>query len=185
MLFFLFAVMFLSCDEYTPKPEGYRRIVRQQAVPVRLDNPKFSFLYSGDTGIEYLKSESGSGIWFNILYPDYNAILYCTYMQLSSEQDLSKMSDDSYKLAYSHASVAQGISQTRFVDSLNHTFGIIYDIQGSVASPLQFYATDNASGFLRGSLYFSNAANADSVAPVVTFVKDDIIRIMETLVWMK
>lgn len=182
ILYFLFVVVFLSCNEYTPKPKGYQRITRQQEDTLRLDNPKFSFLYPSDVLIEYLKPESKPEIWFNIVYPDYNAILYCTYIPLLN-QDLPKILDDSYQLAYSHVSMAQGISQTQFTDSLHHVHGIIYDIQGSVASPVQFYVTDNTSNFLRGSLYFGEVAKADSVAPIVSFIRNDIVRIMETLEW--
>jgi len=180
--FLLLVIMILSCNEYTPKPRGYQRIVRQQSEVVQFLNPQFSFTYPSDARIEYLKAEAQPEIWFNIFYPEYNATLYCTYIPLLN-QNLSKILDDSYQLAYSHASVAQGISQSQFSDSLHHTYGIIYDIQGSVASPVQFYVTDNTSNFLRGSLYFNEAAKSDSIAPVVGYIRNDVVRIMESLKW--
>lgn len=182
-IFCLFiATALLSCNEYTPRPKGYQRIERQQVEFTRFSNPKFSFLYPADAYIEPLISEVKPEIWFNMHYKDYNATLHCTYIPLSN-RNLHKILDDSYQLAYSHVSMAQGISQTPVSDSLHHTFGIIYDIQGSVASPVQFYVTDNTSNFLRGSLYFDATAKADSVAQVVSFIREDIVHIMESLEW--
>lgn len=184
-IFCLFIVVtLLSCNEYTPKPKGYRRVVRQPIEYIQFSNPKFSFLYPGDAYIEPLISEHKPEIWFNMHYREYNATLHCTYIPLLN-QNLNKVLDDSYHLAYSHVSVAQGIAQTQFSDSLHHTFGIIYDIQGSVASPIQFYLTDNTSNFLRGSLYFDQIAKADSVVQIVSFIRNDIIHIMESLEWPK
>ncbi len=179
-LFIVFTL--LSCNEYTPKPKGYQRVVRQPVEYIQFSNTNFSFLYPNDAYIEPLISETKPEIWFSLHYKQYNATLHCTYIPLSN-QDLNKILDDSYQLAYSHVSMAQGISQTQFSDSLHHTFGIIYDIQGFVASPVQFYITDNTSNFLRGSLYFDQMAKADSVTQVVSFIRKDIFRLMESLEW--
>lgn len=172
----------LSCNEYTPKPKGYQRVVRQPIEYIEFSNTNLSFLYPSDTYIESLISQTKSEIWFSLHYKQYNATLHCTYIPLLN-QDLNKILDDSYQLAYSHVSMAQGISQTQFSDSLHHTFGIIYDIQGAVASPVQFYVTDSTSNFLRGSLYFDQMAKADSVTQVVAFIRKDIVHLMESLEW--
>lgn len=172
----------LSCNEYTPKPKGYQRVVRPQVEVIKFSGTKFSFLYPGDTYIEPLTSEAEPELWFNLHYKQYNATLHFTYIPLST-RNLNEILDDSYRLAYSHVSMAQGISQTQFSDSLHHTFGIMYDIQGSVASPVQFYVTDNTSNFLRGSLYFDQMVKSDSVAQVVSFIRNDIVHIMESLEW--
>ena len=126
--------------------------------------------------------EDGAGYWFNILYPQYNVTLYCTYIPVTKES-LPKALDDSYQLAYGHVSQADGISGKQYVDSLNCKTGIIYDIRGQVAVPLQFYVTDSKSHFLRGSLYFDHKVNIDSVSPVIDFVRDDIVYILESLEW--
>lgn len=179
----LFIVLILlSCTEYTPRPIGYQRVVRQSVEYIEFNNKDFSFLYPNDAYIEPLISEAKPEIWFSLHYKQYNATLHCTYIPLSN-QDLNKILDDSYQLAYSHVSMAQGISQTQLADSLHHTFGIIYDIQGAVASPVQFYVTDNTSNFLRGSLYFDQVVKADSVAEVVSFIRNDIVHLMESLEW--
>lgn len=182
MLFLIICCIFISCNEYTPKPVGYPRIDREESGVVRFEHAVFSFRYPVNARIEEVKKNDESGFWFNITYPAYDAILYCTYLPVD-KKTLSGALEDSYQLAYSQALKANGIQQSLFTDSLRHTSGIIYDIKGSVASPVQFYLTDNASNFLRGSLYFNQQVNSDSIAPVVGFLREDIVAIMESLEW--
>lgn len=182
ILFFVFTFTLSSCSEYTPKPIGYARIEKVAADTVRLQASGFSFLYSSLAKIEYLNPEVKNEVWFNIYYPTYKAKIYCTYIP-TNNKELSKMLDDSHQLAYSHAVRAESISQTLFSDSPKHLSGLIYDIKGSVASPVQFYVTNNSSKFMRGALYFDDAVKSDSIAPVVAFLRDDIVRIMESLQW--
>jgi hypothetical protein len=37
--------------------------------------------------------------------------------------------------------------------------------------------------YLRGSLYFATEPNADSLAPVISYFREDIIHMIETLNW--
>jgi len=182
LLYFGLILMFLSCSEYTPRPEGYSRFVRPQFSYLQFDHSAFSFSYTDDSEIDEAKKEDNAGYWFNILYPQYNAIVYCTYIPVT-KTSLPKALDDSYQLAYSHVSKADGISQMQYVDSVENKTGIVYDIKGSVAVPVQFYITDNATNFLRGSLYFDQNVKADSVAPIVSYIRGDIVYMMESLKW--
>lgn len=184
VLYISLLILFTACNEYTPLPRGYQRVERGAVDYVELKTSDFSFLYPTDAQIDFIKSEAKPEIWFNILYPQYNATIYCTYIPLHN-QNLSKILDDGYQLAYSHTTKAESISQSLYTDSLRHMSGLIYDIQGTVASPVQFYITDKSFNYLRGSLYFSDLAKSDSIAPVVEFLRADIVRIMETLEWTR
>jgi gliding motility-associated lipoprotein GldD len=61
--------------------------------------------------------------------------------------------------------------------------GIYYELEGSTATNVQFYITDSTSHFLRGSLYFNSKTNQDSIAPVLKFLKADILHLIETVEW--
>ena len=61
--------------------------------------------------------------------------------------------------------------------------GIYYELDGSTATNAQFYVTDSTQHFLRGSLYFNVKTNQDSIAPVLKFLKEDMIRLIETIHW--
>ena len=183
ILFFLPCYfVFPSCAEYTPKPLGYPRIERSVGTIQKYENSKFSFSYSQAAQIIPQMSAQKEEIWFNISYPEYNAILYCTYIPVN-KATFRKALDDSYRLAYSHASKADGILQEQFENEERKTSGLIYDIKGSVAVPIQFFVTDSIANFLRGSLYYNEVMNVDSVAPVTQFLRDDIKLIIESLEW--
>ncbi len=180
----LFFLSFFSCSEYTPRPKGYPRVVKKSEKPILFEYQKFSLLYSDMAKIDEVETETKSEFWFNISYPEYNAIIYCTYMPIT-RKSLSKALDDSYQLAYSHALKADGITQTIFIDSSHNKSSAIYDIKGSVAVPVQFYITDSISNFLRGSLYFDQVVKADSIASVTQSIRQDILQLIQSLEWKK
>ncbi|NQX92731.1 MAG: hypothetical protein HRT74_11515 [Flavobacteriales bacterium] len=86
-------------------------------------------------------------------------------------------------MAFSHETKAEAINRTNHVSASKNSAGTLYQLEGNVASPIQFFVTDSSNYFLRGGLYFENIPNADSLAPVVEFIKDDIVNMMETIQW--
>jgi gliding motility-associated lipoprotein GldD len=78
---------------------------------------------------------------------------------------------------------AEGIEETPFIEREQKRFGMIYDLKGDVASAVQFYVTDSTTHFLRGSLYFNAAPNRDSLNPVIDFLREDIVHLIETTQW--
>ena len=81
---------------------------------------------------------------------------------------------------------ASGISRIRVEGSdksKNHTTGVLYNLEGPVATPIQFFVTDSTDHFLRGSLYFDLAINSDSTAPVTERLLRDVEHLMSTVSW--
>ena len=62
-------------------------------------------------------------------------------------------------------------------------YGVVYSIEGNAASPVIFQFTDSISQFVHGALYFNSEPNADSLKPVVSYVRQDIEHIIETFEW--
>lgn len=171
-----------SCDKYTPKPRGYNRI---DSVETKYTEYKFSaflFKYSAQAYIDTLQAKTKSEVWFNIVYPKYNAIIYCTYLPIS-KSIFPQVLDDSYKLAYSHSLKADKILHKNYVNDMTKVSGTIYSIEGSVATPIQFYLTDSLTHFFRGSFYYKNKVNPDSVAPITEFVLKDIQYMIDSFRW--
>jgi gliding motility-associated lipoprotein GldD len=96
---------------------------------------------------------------------------------------LPQLIEDAYGFAAKHEMKASALRRTLVSDSLRDVHGIIYDIEGDAASNVQFFLTDSTQHFLRGALYFFNPPNPDSIAPVLAFVRGDIDRLAQTLVW--
>lgn len=178
----LLSLLLVSCQDYTPKPIGYPRIERKEITNAELNFGLFSFQYPTDIRIDTLQSPNQNEIWFNIVYPQYNAIVYCTYLPIS-KKSLNKALNDSYHMAYSHTLMANDIEQKLFNSHTNNVSGVLYEIGGNVATPLQFFVTDSINHFLRGSLYYSSKTNSDSVAPITQFITKDVEQMMSSFKW--
>jgi gliding motility-associated lipoprotein GldD len=187
IILIIIAVFFsaLSCTEvYTPKPRAYFRIEFPQKeyvkfggqAPYSFEIPAYSFMAKDS-------SKMAEPFWFNLTFPDMKAKIHLSYKVIN--KDLSKYIEDSRTLAYKHTIKADAISEQLFIDKKNKIYGILYEIKGNAASPFQFFATDSAKHFIRGSLYFNVYPNKDSLGPVFDFIKPDIIHLIETFRWEK
>jgi len=105
-----------------------------------------------------------------------------SYKEINGANSLAKLIDDSHRLTFKHTIKADFIDEN-ILHTENNVSGILFDVGGNAASALQFYVTDSSKHFLRGSLYFYNTPNADSIAPVVKFIRPDVIKLIETLKW--
>jgi gliding motility-associated lipoprotein GldD len=80
---------------------------------------------------------------------------------------------------------ADAITEQAYLNDENRVYGILYELKGNTASNIQFVLSDSTKHFLRGALYFNVNPNKDSIAPVVDYIREDIIRLVETLEWSK
>lgn len=173
----LFSFLLCSCAE-----EKDKAIKRVDVADKIFETSHFSFNYYGLLDIKEKRSDSQNGFWFDILDDRLQATIYCTYLSIDSA-NLYKTLEDSYHLAYSHVSVAEGINQVQLKNNDRKTYASIYEIEGQVATPIQFFVTDSVRHFLRGSLYYNHAVKMDSVAPMTELLRQDIIKLIETLNW--
>lgn len=174
----------LGCSqrEVTPLPSGYNRIERINSGYNYISSDHFRFLYSDIARIDSTKNEKESDKWFNIIYPQYGARIYCTYTSIS-KSNLKNILEDNHRLVYSHTLMADGIHQTLYSNPSQKTYGILYDIAGDVATPIQFFLTDSVSNFFRASLYYDSKVKEDSISPITDYIKDDILKMIETFEW--
>lgn len=172
-------ILLSACsDNYTPKPLGYFRIdLAEKEYELFNNNCSYEFLIPKNSQVINGKKDC----WFNINYPQHNATIYLTYKALNS--DLAPIIEESHKLVYDHSIKSDAIVETVYLNDQNKVYGILYDIHGNSASNLQFFATDSTNHFLRGSLYFNNIPNADSLQPVKDYIKEDLEVLIESLNW--
>lgn len=170
----------VSCEsDYVPKPKGYYRIQLEDKNYVSFNEAcPFTFEYPDLCTVK----EEGAACWMNIDYPIYNATIHMTYKSLDQNNAMRVLKEASM-LAYDHTSKAEGISGTEYSNPNTSVHGMVFDIYGNAASNLQFFVTDSTNHFLRGALYFNSIPNSDSIAPVKDYIRDDIIRIVESLEW--
>lgn len=173
----------LGCKEhYTPLPRGYFRIEFPQRAYRQLDSVfPYRFEYPNYVAIVPNQGANGDPNWIDLKFSGMNAIVHLSYKKLN--HNLDEVMEDSRKLAYKHSIKAEAIGERMYANPDLRVYGILYEIRGNAASPLQFALTDSVTHFLRGSLYFHAVPNKDSLAPVVQFVQEDLIHLMETLSW--
>lgn len=180
-LLLLLAFCFSCKKDYTPKPVSFFRIDEQKADFVRYNHLYFSFDLPSDTRVN-LEKKGTSDVWLTIRFPKYRAYLYCTYLPIH-KSSLRAAIDDSYRMTFSHSIKANGISQKVVDLPKQHSGGVIYQIDGNVATPRQFFVTDSVSNFFRASLYFDGKMNADSLQPVIKYMDSTINRMISSFKW--
>ncbi len=184
VIFLLLAGCLQGCREaYTPRPYGYYRVTIPPHSYVKTVTGSLPFAFEASSlGVISMRGEIEGGYWFDIHYPLLSADIHCSYRQI--EGDLQVLSEDARRFVYSHSGQAEGISEHFFEDAARRVYGLLYDLKGNVASPVQFVLTDSTRHFFRGALYFQHVPNKDSIAPMLDYVREDIVFLMENFEWL-
>ena len=185
-IIFITSILFFltSCgnETYTPKPKGYFRIdlPKKEYYLIEKDCP-FTCEIPNYSTIKLDINRPDKPCWFDVVFTNLNASIYLSYKPVTN--NLNQYIEDSRSLAFKHTVKAFDIEQETISFPEKRVYGLIYNIEGNAASAYQFHLTDSVNHFLRGSLYFNNLPNQDSVQPVLDFIKEDITHIFETFEW--
>jgi len=183
IVFCLTLLISASCNRGTPRPRGYFRIEFPEKEYIRLDSTMpYSILYPKYAHIEPDLSSKAEPHWINIEFPEFKATIHITYKNLIKE-DLYTILEDIIRLSFSHTYKADAIEEYVYIDDENNVYGTVFEVRGNAASPLQFFATDSVKHLIRGSLYFNVTPNRDSLSPVIDFLTDDVLLLMENIRW--
>lgn len=169
---------------YLPKPFGYQRIVlpvhEYQSMP---DSLPYSFEFSRYAILVEDTCSVTEPYWINVHYPDFMADIQLTYKPVNNNaQLLREYLQDAYSLTVKHCIKASAIEE-RILKTLRGHIVVVAELSGQVPTQCQFYTTDSVDHFLRGALYFRTASQNDSLAPIIEFIKQDILHMLNTLVW--
>lgn len=176
-----FCLLFAACADYIPKPNGYPRIYYPERIfePVSVDCP-FSFDIPTYSKLTPYNLDS-QPCWYNLQYPQFNATLHLSYIPIKSKADLDSLTEDAYKMVFKpHLQRAEEIIEREIRDTSKEISGLIYDLEGKTATPLNFYITDENKHFFRGSFYFNKHTTRDSVLPIYNFINEDIMRSIQS-----
>ncbi len=184
VLLLVIVIFLLACSSPPiPKPSGYFRIdLPQKAYTTFESSCNFSMEVPKYSKVNVFKDRTGSdSCWFNVDFPRFNASVYCTYFTVN--KDVNELVKEAYQFAAKHELKATALKRTPIDQPQNNVYGIFYDIEGEAASQVQFFVTDSTANFLRGSLYFNNRPNPDSIAPVLDFVREDLLKMANSVKW--
>ena len=173
----------ISChQDYIPKPSGYFRIdlpeknyqIYDNGCPYTFEYPVYSQALLSDQA-------NAQPCWINLDFKNLKARIHISYLKING--DINDVIEECRTLVYKHDIKADAINEVPYSDSINNIYGTLYEIKGNAASSIQFYVTDSVKNFVRGALYFDVKPNKDSLAPVIDFVEQDIMHIVESIRW--
>ena len=172
----------ISCNHnFTPKEPGYFRIDFPEKEYVQLDSI-FPYKFEMPVYTKIKQDEYHTGNYnSNIIFPKLKGTVHLSYFPVTGNID--DLLEDNRKMVYKHTIKADAINEQYYEDVNKSVYSVLYEIKGNAASSVQFYATDSVKHFLRGALYFNTIPNKDSLAPAIQFVEEDIIHMIETLLW--
>ncbi|MFY0600917.1 MAG: gliding motility lipoprotein GldD [Cyclobacteriaceae bacterium] len=185
LVILLTIVGFASCTaDYLPRPKGYNRIDLPPHEFVNLpDTMPYSFEYSKHSEVRRDKSWISERYWIDIHYPEMGANVQITYKPLNKNDSLIQgYYTDSYRLTAQHNVKAYAIDEL-IMELPNGDFASVTSLEGEIPTPFQFHVSDSSDHFLRGALYFEIATKNDSLAPVIDYLKTDIVHMLQTLKW--
>lgn len=185
ILLLVFPILFVSCTERKidiPKQRGYFRIDLPKKKYIRFkENFPYSFNFPTYSYIQIDTTPDAEPYWLNIQFPEFKATIHISYKNIKN--NLNTFVEDAHFLAFKHDSKADAIKAEEFNYDDKNVHGLLFDIKGNAASLMQFYVTDSTNHFVRGALYFNVPPNKDSLAPVLKFIREDIIELISSFDW--
>ena len=176
---------FVACEEaYVPKPKGYNRIdLPEFSYQVLPDTFPYRFVYSKYAQLSRDSFPSAQRYYINLYYPDFDGLLQITYKDLTRPDiDVERLLTDAFELTMKHNVRAYSIEES-ILQIKNGQRASVAELTGEVPSQFQFFTTDTSRHFFRGALYFNTAQKNDSLAPVIEFIKQDVIEMLNSFEW--
>jgi len=188
----VFLIFLLSCTHEkeqnkfsdAPRPKGFNRIELPNASYVSLEKGHpFTFEVSSFAKVLKDTVSWAEPHWLYVYYPRWDAFIQLTYKPLNNNpKKLASLIQDAYTLASKHQGKASGIQDYVMTTKSGRKAGLI-ELEGEVATSFQFYTIDSTKHFLRGAVYVKTATANDSLAPIIKFIKQDAIHLIQTLEW--
>ena len=181
---YIIALVFCSCGKTvtTPKPYGYYRIQLPDTAYTDFSEQfatyPYTFALSKNAVVQPRDEEP---YWINLYYPSVDATIHCSYKPV--QDNLRELSDDALDFVYRNASFAIAIPEREYSHPEADVYGVLFDLEGNTASSCQFFITDSIHHFFRASVYCNCIPNADSLAPVYQFLRNDVVRMVESFEW--
>lgn len=184
--------LFSSCKEeviLVPKPRVYPKVLYPEKAYAPLTIADCPFTMEVPEYFQYIKdakqnsAEKKHTCWFDLYCEELNSYLHLSYLPFSNRKEYDKLIADAFEMADKHNIKASYRNELKITKPEENVHGLIFEIDGPVATPLQFFMTDSVEHFIRGSLYFKSGVNRDSIAPVYDFLKLDVGRMLESFEW--
>lgn len=175
-------VVMIACQDRmpTPKPRAYPRVEFPERVYVQYDTTgcPFAFRYPDYGEIRYKEEDC----WFDLYMPVFNARLHCSYLPLKNKEEHADLVRDAFVIATKINEKANYMEESR-IRNPQGVRGLLLNWSGPAASPVHFFMSDTTQHFFKAALYFDSRVQPDSLAPMVSFIKQDLDTLMRSFEW--
>jgi len=188
--FLLSAFLFPSCvqkqEPPVPKPTGYFRLNTPEVAYQLWDSIlPFSFEYSKNAELSFQQKEKNV-YWVDIQYPALSAVFKMTCFPVHDNLHSLMWNEEEQVMFHVERRMTDDIQFSMVNDPQERVFGRLYELEGKhVATPFKFWLTDSAQYFVKGALYFDFVPNNDSLAPIIDYLKNDALFMVESWKWNK
>ena len=191
LLFFTVLLAFACNDPLptTPKPRAYPKVNYPEKKITSFSEAQCPFTTKIPSYFKTQKDSLQTGTerkfdcWYDLYCAELNGYLHMSYVPITSRKQFDGLVSDAFEMADKHNIKASYRQESAISKPEGNLHGLIFEIDGPVATPLQFFVTDSTQHFLRASLYFKSAVNRDSIAPVYAYLKEDIYGMIESMEW--
>lgn len=178
-------VVLSACEEvYLPKPKGYNRIeLPERAYQSLPDTFPYMFDYSSHARLLGDSNKNADRYWANLYYEDFEALIQITYKDLNTDENqANRLLNEAFALAMKHDVKAYGIQETLVAMPYGQVASLT-QLEGEVPTQIQFFTSDSTRHFFRGALYFNTALKNDSLQPIIQFIKQDVLQMLNSFEW--
>ncbi len=161
----------------TPRPKGFARIPTYDSTYISISHENIHFEINSST---LVTRNSLNPQWYNISYPKYNAILYCSFTPTTKSSIDNIINNRIERISLN---IGDNIYiSTDLKNGYNFTSTILRASTGT-ANPIQFISTDNDSWVVSGSLFIANFSTYknDSLYPIIDAVERDLIHALKNI----
>ena len=140
-------------------------------------------MYSNYAVLSGDSNSTADRFWANLYYPDFDALIQITYKDLEGDGiNAAVLLNESFALTMKHDTRAYGIEES-LIPLPNGQVASITELEGEVPTQLQFFTSDTTKHFFRGALYFNTATKNDSLKPIISFIKEDVMHMFSSFEW--
>lgn len=180
-------LILFSCgqEQLTPKPPTYLRLELPEAVYENYeDDCGYSFKLNNNYSVEKAPVQNqGFNCHRRIQLGDLNGTVFFRFMKM--EKPVAFYINNSIDEVEVHQVKATNIKDKKIIRSEDRVFGTVFELQGDVATPFQFYLTDSTDQFIYAEILFNSRPNYDSLKPSLDYLKKDLDTLLNTFKWPK
>lgn len=180
-----FALISCGEEQFTPKPPTYLRLELPDAKYRDYeDECGYSFKLNENYTVEKAPVQDESFTCHRrIQLGALNGTVFFRFINMT--EPVAYYINNSIDEVEVHQVKATNIQDKQIVRQEDRVFGTVFELQGDVATPFQFYLTDSTERFIYAEILFNSRPNYDSLKPSLEYLKKDLDTLLQTFEWPK